>query len=107
VVGGSAWTRHTFDESALDHATGEGAKGLVALKRELGQVVQRSSRVLVEVSESVPLHEAYPERHQFGVYGPVVSDLQPLHREPDLAQWSCHEPSLAEVLQLAYINMLR
>jgi hypothetical protein len=60
VMGGSSWTRNTFDESALNHATGEGAKGLVTLKRKPGQEVQGSSRVLVEMSECVPLDETDP-----------------------------------------------
>jgi hypothetical protein len=58
MMGGSARTRNTFDESILNHATGERAEGLVTLKRQLGQEVQGSSRVLVEMPESVPLHKA-------------------------------------------------
>jgi len=58
MMGGSARTRNTFDESILNHATGERAEGLVTLKRQLGKEMQGSSRALVEMSESVPLHKA-------------------------------------------------
>jgi hypothetical protein len=36
---GSTRSRNAFDKSTIDHATGEGAKGLVTLKGEFGELV--------------------------------------------------------------------
>jgi len=39
VMNGSTRSRNALDKSTIDHATGEGAKGLITLKGEFGELV--------------------------------------------------------------------
>ena len=81
---------HALDEAALDHASGERSERLIALKRQLREVVQRGAGVFVEVSQRVPLHDADVEPRQPRVQRTMMPHLEPLHRQADVAQDSRH-----------------
>jgi len=91
---GASRPRDALDEAALDHPTGERAERLVALKRQESQVVEGRPRVVVEMPERIPLHEAHPEWGQPGVERAVVTHLQALDGEPGGLDRSAHIPIL-------------
>jgi hypothetical protein len=69
-----------LDQAAAFHTSSQGAKGLVCLERQHCKVVERGSRVLVEMTQGVPLDEADVERRQRRVGLSVVPHLQAFHR---------------------------
>jgi hypothetical protein len=72
----------------------------------LGKIVEGRVRILVKVTERVPLDEADPERSQLSVDRPVMAHLQSLYGQPDLLDGPCHGLSVPAMNQLAYINIL-
>ena len=68
-----------LDQPAALHASCQGAEGLVRLERQHGEVVKRGSRVLVQMTEGIPLNEADVEHRQRRVGLPVVPHLQAFH----------------------------
>lgn len=72
---GPSRSGNPFDQATLHHAGRESTEGLISLKCQLRQVVQRGSRVSVEMAKRVPLHERDAMGYEFCIDLPTVSHL--------------------------------
>ena len=84
VLDRAAGAGHAFDQSAIDHARRQGAEGLIGLKSQNREIVQRGIRASAEVPQRVPLHERESERGQRTTGCPMMAVLEPLHGQRDL-----------------------
>ena len=99
---GSPRAGHPLDQSTLDQPARECTQRLIRLERELREVVQRSARVLIEMTQGIPLNERDVNGGQFRIERAVVPHLEALDREAHLLEWSRHDVDLTGMIAYLY-----
>jgi hypothetical protein len=91
------------NQASLDHARRKRSEGLIALKGALREIMERSARILREMPQRIPLHDADLQLGQCGIRLTVMTHLKSLHGKAQSAD-VCGHRVLVQLI-LAKINV--